>query len=300
MDNEITTNTGTHYTAEYWMYDARLGRRWNIDPVVKPWLSRYSAFRNNPVIYVDPNGDDDVFTNNETGKTTIIKTNDDFDRNFLDGEQEGGNLEKGWGMKTYGETARIVDLGSDWSREYLSDGERIIGLAAFKTGQDWMDNGETDTETPALDFRFGIVDLGGGFENSSFYQTFFSDFNPKSENTADDFNPAGYYKDGNEQGIYPDERVNFMGKNDTGIPFDLFMYDQPRRVQWEPKNMTWQGNTSFLHKTSSGQINNLITLKWGFIVKDYVVTPNHAQKTDSPSQFHIDNVPTSGDITPKR
>ncbi len=28
---------GNHNTATFWEYDGRLGRRWNIDPVVKPW-----------------------------------------------------------------------------------------------------------------------------------------------------------------------------------------------------------------------------------------------------------------------
>jgi RHS repeat-associated protein len=48
-------------TAEYWMYDAKLGRRWNVDPVIKPFRSGYDAFSNNPVNRVDPNGDDDFF-----------------------------------------------------------------------------------------------------------------------------------------------------------------------------------------------------------------------------------------------
>jgi Pretoxin HINT domain len=46
------------YTAEYWEYDSRTGRRWNIDPVVKPWESPYACFGGNPVFYVDQNGDD--------------------------------------------------------------------------------------------------------------------------------------------------------------------------------------------------------------------------------------------------
>jgi hypothetical protein len=49
-------------TATFWEYDTRLGRRWNIDPVVKPWLSGYSAFSNSPIWKVDPDGDDDFFS----------------------------------------------------------------------------------------------------------------------------------------------------------------------------------------------------------------------------------------------
>lgn len=44
------------YTAAFWEYDARLGRRWNVDPMTYPWQSSYAAFNNNPIIFVDPLG----------------------------------------------------------------------------------------------------------------------------------------------------------------------------------------------------------------------------------------------------
>ncbi len=47
---------GNHYTAEFWEYDPRLGRRWNMDPVIAPWESPYAAFRNNPIYFIDPSG----------------------------------------------------------------------------------------------------------------------------------------------------------------------------------------------------------------------------------------------------
>ncbi len=56
-DDEITGSTGTTYTAEFWEYDARLGRRWNTDPVVKQWESPYATFNNSPIQVKDPNGD---------------------------------------------------------------------------------------------------------------------------------------------------------------------------------------------------------------------------------------------------
>ena len=57
-DDEVFNSTGSSYTAEFWQYDSRLGRRWNIDPVVKPWESSYATFANNPILYVDTKGDD--------------------------------------------------------------------------------------------------------------------------------------------------------------------------------------------------------------------------------------------------
>ncbi|MGQ3085772.1 hypothetical protein [Flavobacterium sp.] len=57
-DDEVYGVEGTSYTAEYWQYDSRLGRRWNVDPVVKPWESPYACFKNNPIWHIDVNGDD--------------------------------------------------------------------------------------------------------------------------------------------------------------------------------------------------------------------------------------------------
>jgi len=62
-DDEVY-GEGNANTAEFWEYDARLGRRWNIDPIVKHWLSVYCTFSNNPIIKVDINGDDDFFDKN--------------------------------------------------------------------------------------------------------------------------------------------------------------------------------------------------------------------------------------------
>ncbi len=52
--DEINGKVGSHYTAEFWEYDALLGRRWNTDPVVKPWESPYATFSNNPILFADP------------------------------------------------------------------------------------------------------------------------------------------------------------------------------------------------------------------------------------------------------
>lgn len=57
-DNEVS-GAGNSNTAEYWQYDTRLGRRWNVDPKssIAPGWSPYRAFFDNPIYFVDPNGD---------------------------------------------------------------------------------------------------------------------------------------------------------------------------------------------------------------------------------------------------
>jgi hypothetical protein len=55
-DDEVA-GSGNSYTAEYWQYDSRLGRRWNLDPIPQIHISDYAAFANSPVVMVDINGD---------------------------------------------------------------------------------------------------------------------------------------------------------------------------------------------------------------------------------------------------
>lgn len=45
-------------TAQYWEYNGDVGRRWNLDPISKHFLSSYSAFGDNPILYKDPSGAD--------------------------------------------------------------------------------------------------------------------------------------------------------------------------------------------------------------------------------------------------
>ena len=61
-ENEITQGL---YSAEFWMYDSRIIRRWETDPVVKPWESPYACFLGNPIYYADPSGLDGEGPNGE-------------------------------------------------------------------------------------------------------------------------------------------------------------------------------------------------------------------------------------------
>ena len=55
-DNEVLGD-GVSLSAEFWQYDSRLGRRWNVDPVFKEYESPYACFAGNPIVLVDPRGD---------------------------------------------------------------------------------------------------------------------------------------------------------------------------------------------------------------------------------------------------
>lgn len=70
-DDDLS-GTGNINTALFWEYDARLGRRWNMDPKGKDNKSYYSAYSGNPIIMIDPYGDDDdVFDSDGKYMSTI-------------------------------------------------------------------------------------------------------------------------------------------------------------------------------------------------------------------------------------
>jgi hypothetical protein len=54
-DNDLS-GRGNSYTAEFWQYESRLGRRWNVDPVDQVFLSNYSVNGCNPILFNDPRG----------------------------------------------------------------------------------------------------------------------------------------------------------------------------------------------------------------------------------------------------
>jgi len=71
-DDEIYGD-GNSTSAEFWQYDARLGRRWNVDPVTKEYESPYSCFGNNPIWFVDQDGaDSTIYVNFKGFKDKIM------------------------------------------------------------------------------------------------------------------------------------------------------------------------------------------------------------------------------------
>ena len=56
QDDEIA-GVGNHNTALFWEYDPRIGRRWELDPLMVEWESPYATYRNNPLVFNDKNGD---------------------------------------------------------------------------------------------------------------------------------------------------------------------------------------------------------------------------------------------------
>lgn len=69
-----------HYTAKFWEYDSRLGRRWNVDPKPQVGWSWYVTFNNNPILHTDWLGD-----------TVRIREGDRFIKYTAGMEYKGGD-----------------------------------------------------------------------------------------------------------------------------------------------------------------------------------------------------------------
>ena len=85
-DNEVL-GEGVSLTAEFWQYDSRLGRRWNVDPVFKEYESPYTCFAGNPVWFADRFGADIGWVEDSDGNVFWDeKTNslEDFNLNYAD------------------------------------------------------------------------------------------------------------------------------------------------------------------------------------------------------------------------
>jgi hypothetical protein len=60
-------------SALFWEYDSRIGRRWNVDPVVKEYESPYLCFSGNPIFFADPSGADAEDPKGKTLPEVIVR-----------------------------------------------------------------------------------------------------------------------------------------------------------------------------------------------------------------------------------
>lgn len=104
--NDVTEG---NYTAEYWEYDSRIGRRWNQEPKPNPSISNYACFNNNPIWFVDVRGDSSVWDNK--GYQVHYDPKDKDLRAFM---QDGDKL------TLMGELGKNIDA-SKWFGNLLKD-----------------------------------------------------------------------------------------------------------------------------------------------------------------------------------
>jgi hypothetical protein len=114
---------GNHNTAEFWEYDTRIGRRWNLDSVIKLWLSGYTVLSNNPIVQVDPNGADDYF--NADG-TFIRRTKEGTNIRIM--TNNGTKLLSELSMKDAGNIKAVVKIVGHYSPMAGIPGGILVGV----------------------------------------------------------------------------------------------------------------------------------------------------------------------------
>ena len=77
-DNDVDGIDGDSYTADFWEYDPRLGRRWNLDPIPIPFLSNYLCFGNDPIWHSDKLGNTFYTGNDDQNEQHAQQTKDDI------------------------------------------------------------------------------------------------------------------------------------------------------------------------------------------------------------------------------
>jgi hypothetical protein len=141
QDNDIN-GKGNLNTATFWEYDTRLGRRWNVDPVVKLFESSYLTFANNPILFKDSNGDDPSteVEKQKDGTYKVVNAKNDGDNNIYEVNKKGQRLKttdpvsKKESYKVLGQTLNAWDfmLTNDNTGELYSHADVNIDFSNGK------------------------------------------------------------------------------------------------------------------------------------------------------------------------
>jgi hypothetical protein len=146
-------------TAEFWEYDTRLGRRWNLDPVDQISISNYVAFRNNPIFYIDPNGDEPTPNGKpiEKEKAPSWLVADNKFKTTVFGDGSGDVVVSAPRNRIASETNTASNLPREANGNYYSDADALnnfalgftpagiaLDLYTLKTGKEYGSNTEVN------------------------------------------------------------------------------------------------------------------------------------------------------------
>jgi hypothetical protein len=259
------------YTAEFWEYDSRLGKRWNIDPVVKHHESPYVTFAGNPIWLIDPLGADSEEVNGVW--KWKLEANEDY-----------GSVETKTGVKAVMlraftqipdkqlKAGQYIELNSpEYSAEEghnkinIVDEEKVLGYITIRQYLPTNDQYEAGVR-----MEFEYTNLTSGLTNFNWSQSFYSNFN--SRENANCYPCA----DGFGGGVYNSGR-------ESEKKYRHILNDHPQRSFGVMKSAYWYGESSVVGTNKSGAYKPLLTLGWGFTMRDGINGKNfsipNSQKT---------------------
>ena len=115
-DNEVLGEEAS-LTAEFWQYDTRLGRRWNVDPVFKEYESPYACFAGNPVWFADPRGDSVIngYSNRLSSAEEAMRQSERFLNSLSQSDEQYLSAKQDYDDKTasYYRIKRLYDIAQN-------------------------------------------------------------------------------------------------------------------------------------------------------------------------------------------
>jgi len=138
-DDEVA-GSGNMNTAEYWEYDCRLGRRWNLDPVIKVFESPYASFANNPIWFADPFGLDSTERAAAVGKANDYKQQNNNGAN--DSYQLGARQEPGGKTDCQGMVDKCVMAAGVADPDKQNQATGVLNIVKASTKVNDMNNAQ--------------------------------------------------------------------------------------------------------------------------------------------------------------
>lgn len=159
-DDEIA-GVGNINTAEFWEYDARLCRRWNLDPKPQINMSDYCVMGGNPILFLDRLGDEKQSRHLDP-KGNVIAEYDDGDNSVYKHQTAKTKSEVDyWRAKFNNNSGNGVNMGQ---MSNVGVGLYNIGKINIEQNKNWITN-QLNTTQNSIDFK-GEKTPKGGIINS--------------------------------------------------------------------------------------------------------------------------------------
>ena len=205
-DDELKGN-GNSYTTEFRQLDPRVGRWFSVDPVIKPYISPYNSMSNNPIVKVDPKGDDDYYNYKGQYLYTDTKVSNDIriikQSTFNKLSAKHGFFAVVDKTKSYG----------NWLTD-LTNNSKKVEIKDFEAGNKFSDMWRKSVERPIKEYAgYIVLDVKNA-------ELRFEEINPtlQTSNSASDPYKAGDLFNGQEGVIvianvhtHPDE-LNYINR----------------------------------------------------------------------------------------